>query len=191
MTDSNFIDDCMNIYNKCSHVLFDDNIDRPPFWPVIVTALIIFLTVGEIGSQSCENGACNHYKNVEPSDESTTGDIDNLISRVKINHTVVGWRRALIIAMLLSLIVLVIFYPGLPDGFDFFLVATIIFLSVYFTTSWFQWHGWKARDFKIEEKLLHLRNNIKEKEIYYKTNNSNDYYGYSSVMNHIDSILSE
>lgn len=186
---TNFIDDCINIYNNYCHPILFDNIDRPPFWPVIVMALIIFLAVGEIGSQSCENGGCNHYKNIEKSSSNnSTSDIDTLISRVKINHTVVGWRRALIAAMLLSLVILFLFYPGLPDGFDFFLVATFLFLIIYFITAWFQWHWWKARDFKIEEKLLRLRHNIKDDEIDREL--EGNYHG-DSIMNTIESILSE
>lgn len=179
MSDNNFIDDCINIYNNYCYPALFGNINRPPFWPVIVTAIIIFLAIGEIGSQSCENGSCGHYKNIAVSKNK----IDELISRVKLNHTTVGWRRALIIAMLLSLIILCIFYSGLPDGFDFFLVSTILFLIIYFTSSWFQWHWWKARDFKIEKHLLQLRHQVNDMKYHRNDKNNNSMY-------YIDSILS-
>ena len=199
MSNRNLIDDCVNIYNQyCYPVLFGE-LQRPPIWPVIVTAIIIFLAIGEIGSQSCENGCCKHYKNIDKScscNESSK-NIDTIISRIKLNHTSVGWRRALILAMLLSLIILMIFYPGLPDGFDFFLISTILFLLIYFTSSWFQWHWWKARDFQIEQKLLNLRHNIKdieiereiENELNKNLNKNRNTNGYDSVMNHLSSIL--
>lgn len=193
MTNRNFIDDCIHIYNEyCYPVLFGE-MDRPPIWPVIVTAIIIFLSISEIGSQSCQNGKCNHYNNIEPSSISgpSSKNIDTLISRLKLNHTVVGWRRALILAMLLSLIILCLFYPGLPDGFDFFLISTILFLLIYFTTAWFQWHWWKPLDYKIEDRLLSLRHKIKEQEIDNEIRKYRDNYlnGYSSVMDKISSIL--
>ena len=100
-----------------------------------------------------------------------------------------GWRRALLIAVILSAIILVIFYPKLPDGFDYFLIVTIIFIVVYFTSVWFQWHWWKGRDFKIEDKLLHLRSTIKNKEIEMKYSDFS--FGYPSVTKRINSILSE
>ncbi len=184
-----FIDECRSFYHKyCSPIIFD-SIERPPFWPVIVMALIIFLAVSEIGSQSCADGNCNHYRSVEPNSTITSKSIDSLISRVSINHTVVGWRRALILAMLLSLIILAFYEDNLPNGFDFFLVATIIFLAIYLTSSWLQWHWWKARDFKIEDELLLLRNKIKETEIKKEISREKNYYGDMSVMNHLESIL--
>ncbi len=189
MPDRDFINDCIDIYNKyCYPILFSD-LHRPAIWPVIVVAIVIFLAVSEIGSQSCVDGHCNHYKNIEPScpDDLSSDNIDTLISRIKINHTVVGWRRALIVAILLALVILFLFSPSeLPDGFDFFLVATILFLVIYFTTTWFQWHWWKPRDFKIEEKLLQLRHTVKGREI----NGELHRYGSGSVMDQIDSILS-
>ncbi|GAH03695.1 unnamed protein product, partial [marine sediment metagenome] len=55
-------------------------------------------------------------------------------------------------------------------------------LIIYFTGVWFQWHWWKPRDFKIEERLLNLRHSIKEREL---DNYSNNYSEYSSMMNKI------
>lgn len=183
--EQNFIDDCIAIYNKyCYPVLFE-NISRPPIWPVIVMAIIIFIAVAEIGSQSCQDGHCNHYDSIyKVSDKDpSTEHIDSLVSRVKLNHTVVGWRRALLLAIILSLIILVLFYPGLPDGFDFFLVSTILFLVIYFTSTWFQWHWWKAKDFNIEDSLYHLRHQIKQKEL--------DHCQRSNRMNHGDPIINK
>lgn len=184
-----FIDECLNFYHRyCSPIIFD-NIERPPFWPVIVMALIIFLAVTEIASQSCADGNCNQFKDVEPGSEITSKSIDSLISRVSINHTVVGWRRALILAMLLSLIILFFYDDGLPHGFDFFLVATIIFLTISLTSNWLEWHWWKARNFKMEDELLLLRSEVKEREIKKEISREKNYYGDMSVMNHIESIL--
>ena len=184
-----FIHECINFYNEyCRPIIFDE-INRAPFWPVIVMALIIFLTVSEIGSQSCADGHCNHFRSIDPPSDITSKNIDSLISRIRINHTVVGWRRALILAMILSLIILMFYDDGLPSGFDFFLVAVIIFLAIYLTTSWLQWHWWKARDFKVEDQLLLLRSEVKEREIKEQISRNRNYYGDMSVMSHIESIL--
>ena len=92
--------------------------------------------------------------------------------------------------MLLSLIILAIFYHDLPDGFDFFLVSTILFLIIYFTSAWFQWHWWRVRDYNIEKGLLELIHNIKEIQMNNNRYDNKRNYGNSSVMKHLDSILS-
>ena len=176
----NYVDNCIYFvqdnYNK-----YIGHVDRAPFWPVLITAIIIFLAVSEIGSQDCDSGSCGHYK----SKIKTNNDVDNVINQLRLNHTSIGWRRALILSMLLSLIIITLFYPGLPDGFDFFLVSTILFLIIYFTGSWFEWHWWNVKDNQIEDRLLELRHNINE----IKLNRKDNYYE-SSVMRHISSILS-
>ena len=190
----NFTQKC---YNFCHHILCNDN-NRPPIWPVIVTAIIIFIVIGEIGSQECTGGKCNHYKNIYQVKKNapTSKKIDSLISRIKLNHTTIGWRRALLLAIVLSLIILVIFNPGLPDGFDFFLVSTILFLVIYFSTVWLQWHWHRCKDYENEESLLKLRHQIKDMELNKKhSKRKRKYYnngqGYPSVMSHIESILSD
>jgi hypothetical protein len=167
MSESGFINGCSNIYYKYCYPLLFGEIRGPPIWPVIVISIIIFLAVAEIGSQSCQNGDCNHYKNLEKVGNNPTSVkmIDNIISRVNLNHTTVGWRRAMILSMILSIIILSMFYSGLPDGFDFFLVATILFIIMYLLSVWFQWHWWKAKDNKIESRLLNLRNEVKDIEL--------------------------
>ena len=195
MPKPNFIDDCMYLYYSYCYPIFFGKIGGPPIWPVIVVSIIIFIAVAEIGSQSCQGGKCNHYKSVESvkySDPSSK-TIDGIISRINLNHTVVGWRRALILAIILALSVLMYFYPGLPDGYDFFLVATILFIVIYLFSVWFQWHWWKGRDHKIENKLLGLRHKVKNIELDNNSYNSNTYHnnnntyynnGYSSNNHH-------
>lgn len=193
MSYQNMFNDYNYFYQKYLEPVFFGNIVRPQFWPVIVTALIIFLTISEIGSQSCADGNCGHFRSVNaPNNENkklTSNYIDGLISRIKLNHTVVGWRRSLILAIILSLIILLPYNDGLPDGLDFFLIATILFLIIYFVSSWFQWHWWKARDHEMEDELLLLRDDIKKREIKKDISKKDNYYGDFSVMSHIESIL--
>lgn len=195
MLDNNFINTCKQFYAKCYSMVTDDKIKRPAIWPVIVVAIIIFVVVGEIGSQSCQDGQCNHYDNVDKvsDNEPTSKHIDSLISRIKLNHTTVTWRRALVLSMILSLCILTLFYPGLPDGFDFFLVSAICFLVLYFAATWLQHHWWAPKDYQEEEYLYNLRNSVKEMEIdtdmkrqTIKLGNT----GYQSITNKISSILS-
>ena len=195
MYENNLIDTCKQFYNKCYSIVTDDDIQRPAIWPVIVMAIIIFIVVGEIGSQSCKNGQCNHYNNVDKisSDDLTSKHIDSLISRIKLNHTTVTWRRVLLLSMILSLSILTIFYPGLPDGFDFFLVSAICFLVLYFSVAWFQYHWWRPKDYEQEEYLYNLRNQVKEMELNnagIKRNMKFGNSGYQSITNKISSILS-
>ena len=80
---SNFIDDCVGMYNNFFYPVLFGEIKGPPIWPVIVVSIIVFLLVGEIGSQSCSDGSCNHYKNIIPSKSSDTSskNIETIMRR--------------------------------------------------------------------------------------------------------------
>jgi hypothetical protein len=96
-------------------------------------------------------------------------------------------------SMILSLIILTIFYPGLPDGFDFFLVSAICFLVLYFSTAWFQYHWWRPKDYEQEDYLYNLRHQVREMELDKNLLKRKQIYGdkgYPSVTNKINSVLS-
>ena len=198
---SNIVDDCVNLYNKYCHPILFSEIKRPPIWPVIVTAIIIFIAVGEIGSQDCTNGHCNHYKNVDPElekGELLSQKVDYVIEKLRLNHTVVGWRRALLLSMILSLVILIGYYACLPDGFDYFLVTFILFVVIYGSSVCLQWYWWRSRDNIEEEHLYKLRNQIKQYEIQYGNPSKSSDHSYnndttdlfSDSYDYVNSILS-
>jgi len=94
MSNSNFIGDCLHIYdNYFIPILFDEN-NLFKIWPLFVIILLIFLITIEIRSQSCEDGNCDHYKNMDlfTSSDLCTKKIDTIIYRLNLNYTVVSWR---------------------------------------------------------------------------------------------------
>ena len=129
-------------------------------WPIIVLTLVIFLIWADDGSQNCLNQYCNNSAPTVAKNDTPVQSIDKIIDAVRTNHTLVGWRRAIIVALIVSLLVLILLYKRFPDGFTVFLIATFVFVGVYFIDIWFQAHWWKMNDMKIEESLYKLRSTL-------------------------------
>ena len=132
-------------------------------WPVIVFGIIVFLVWTENGTQNCNGKWCNHsafekYKNVKS--ENSKIVIDKTISAVRTNHTLIGWRRALLVSLLIAIIVTGIFCQKVVHGFVFTMVTIILFIGIYFSSAWFQFRWWKPNDNKIERALKSLRSRI-------------------------------
>jgi len=163
-----FKNTCSNFYNNYCEPLLFRNFRGPPFWPVIVVSIVLFLLSTEIGSQDCVDGNCNHYndytKSINKKDKPSKS-IDKIINMIRLNHTLVNWRRAMIVAIFLSTIITFFVYSGLPPGIDFLIVATVIFTFLYLSDAWVQIHWWNFNDTKVEDKLLELRNHLKQDEI--------------------------
>ncbi len=131
-----------------------------PLWPIIIIGLVVFLIWTEYGSQDCRQQSCNNQARVIYPEDDDLEAIDKISYNVLKNHTVIGWRRALLAAIFISLIVLFIFCPDFPDGFTVFVTITLIFFLVYFSSAWFQAHWWKFNDYKIDESLKELRQRL-------------------------------
>lgn len=109
----------------------------PILWPFIVIILIAFLIWTEDGSQNLNNPRAHH----QPPSITATDLPDDIISKVKIavrnSSEVVGWRRALIVSLILSLILLFLLLPVFPAGFTIFLITLLFFVPIYFISVWF------------------------------------------------------
>ncbi len=153
-------------YNTYENVLCRD-FGGPPIWPLFVFAILLFLVSSEFGSQDCVDGKCNHYKTVEDIEKTDTISlsIDKIIDRIRLNHTVVDWRRVMFLSIIISSVILFYYYGDLPPGFVFFMLTVIIFVIVYLSHSWVQAHWWKMNDWKIEDALIELRNKSKKYEL--------------------------
>ena len=135
--------------------------DKGLIWPFIIILLVAFLIWTEDGSQNCLNKKCNNSCPEINKQDKPTHMIDKIIENVRLNHTEVIWRRSLLVAIFASLLIFVLFYrKGFPHGIKMFLLIVIIFLGVYFSTSWLQLKWWKANNSKIESSLYRLRANI-------------------------------
>ncbi len=140
----------------------------PPLWLLFILVLIIFLCWTERGSQDCLHRRCiNATPHVELQDE-TGSAIDKTIETLRKNHTLVGWRRALLIALIVTIPIYYLmrrtsspklgFLSGIiPSGYEFFVIATIIFVITYFSSVWLNYVWFAPRDLAIEQTLLQIR----------------------------------
>jgi len=151
-------------------------IDNMYYWPIVVIVLIVYLLWSEYGSQDCSKQSCNNRARVIYGEDDWYEAIDKINHNVHMNHTIVGWRRALLVAIIVTILVLFIFYNGkkgstpgdryavayaLPDGFTVFIVTVIIFVIVYFSSAWIQYSWWRNNDYKIEDSLKLLKKKYK------------------------------
>ncbi len=133
-----------------------------PIWPIIIIVLIVYLVWTEYGSQDCREQNCNNRAKIIHSTDTRGTAIDKISSNVLKNHAVIGWRRTLIVAIIIAIIVLLIFCKEFPHGFTVTIAILIIFLLAYFSSAWLQAHWWKFNDYKIERSLKDLRKHYKD-----------------------------
>jgi len=128
------------------------------FWILLISGVILlYLVWTEIKSQDCLNRQCiNSTPLVNLKDTSRTA-IDKTIETLRKNHIIVGWRRALMIAIIVSIPIIFFLIHRFPSGFEFVVVVTIIFVIVYFSSVWLQAFWWGQNDLKIEKSLMTLR----------------------------------
>ena len=181
MANQNFIDDTIRLYNTYVHPALFTDIERGPIWPVIAAgAFLILVALEVIRSQD--------HVNLKP--KTASEKIDSAVNKLWMKEKAVGWRISLLISILLALIIMFIFSPVLPNGFDFFLVTMFLFTLIYLGSNWFYWHWHKPNDSKYEKELLNLRHQIKEMEIQQDFNQfKTDDVGYKTVLQRIESTL--
>jgi len=194
---TNLFDECINIYKKHIYPVLSSDFGNSPIWPVIVVALIIYLLTSEINNQSCQGGDCGIYRDVKKhwkkdghKSKGASDYIDKIIDRLNLNHNVTEWRRVLLISIILSLIILFLFHPVFPDGFDVFLVTSILFLILYPICNLFQYNSYQLNDTNNQEKLQYIRSQLKNIEIENNQDTDQDQdEGYSSILKHIEHII--
>jgi len=126
-------------------------------WPFIIIGIIVFLIWTEDGSQNCHGKWCNNTPEFITPTDTTRKIIDKIRDMVRINHTVVGWRRALLVSIFCAMFILLLFQKSFPSGIQVFIVTILIFIPVYMSCTWFVEHWWKMNDYQIESSLLQLR----------------------------------
>ncbi len=137
-----------------------DNLDlnQEHIWPLIVIGIVTYLVWTEYGSQDCRHQNCNNRAEIIYPEDSISEIIKKISSYLSINHAIVEWRRSLLVAIAIGLIVLFIFCPYFPDGFTVLVTIFLIFFVVHFSSVWLSTHWWKTNDDKIERSLRNLRN---------------------------------
>lgn len=139
-----------------------------PYWPIIAIVVAVFLTRTEIGSQNCSiirdgQQLCNHDSPLPSDHDLPEETIDKMIRSLRRHHTAVGWRRAMLVSIILSIIILMWLNKGkMVHGLVFFITAVIIFVIIYFASVWFQSKWFSKNDSDIEKHLRHLESILEE-----------------------------
>lgn len=127
------------------------------WWLILPLAIGIYIIFTEPASQSCLNKKC--YNSTPPMElnDSIKQGIDKTIETLRKNHTLVGWRRAILIGLITAIPISYIVAKEFPSGFIFLGISFIVAFGAYFMTVWFEYVWWFARDNEIEKELLKLR----------------------------------
>ncbi len=137
-----------------------DNLDlnQDRIWPLIIIGIITYLVWTEYGSQDCRHQNCNNRADIIYPEDSISEVMKKISNNLSKNHAIVEWRRSLLAAIVIGLIILFIFCPHFPDGFTVLVTIFLIFFVVHFSSVWLSTHWWKTNDDKIEKSLRNLRN---------------------------------
>lgn len=127
-------------------------------WPFIVIIIICFLIWTEDGSQNLKNRQAHHHSPPINYLDSNRTIISKTQVAVSNRGNVVGWRRAMLISIILTLGILFFLNPTVfPHGFTVLIISTIIFLVIYFTFVDFQSRYISSRTEEIDETLTLLK----------------------------------
>lgn len=129
-------------------------------WPLLWIGVLVFAVWSENGSQNCNGGKCNNSAPEINEKDGSTDIIDKTCVAVRTSNYLVGWRRALIVSLLVSIIIVWMFFDKVPHGFVYFIILLLIFIPVYFSSSLIQFSHWKHRNNEIERQLRVLRSSI-------------------------------
>lgn len=145
-----------------------EQLANTPYWPIIAIVVSVFLVRTENGSQNCSiirdgEQMCNHNSPLSEEDDLPEETIRKMIRSLRRHHTAVGWRRAMLVSIIISILLLMWINKGkMAHGLVFFVTAVIIFTVVYFVSVWFQSEWFNQNDIKIEKHLRNLENMIDE-----------------------------
>jgi len=143
--------------------LFDFN-NSWAIWPVILTAVVIYLILSEFGSQDCTTQDCNNRLPVLYDDDTEVEMIDKINEALRKNHRLVTWRLSFICGFIISLFIIAMFYSAnMISGIVFFILLLTIFFVTAACFSWFNAHYWRQISYKEEQTLMELRHKVQER----------------------------
>ncbi len=146
---------CRDLYDHWEPVIFHNQLNLGSYWIFFLFIILLVLLYEEINY---------NIPTLELEGKSKKRLIDYVLSKVRNNHIVdINWRTSLVSALVISFILsYFLFYPfEVPPGFVYFFLVIIIWGITYFSLNWVTSHCWKMNDYKIEDNLLKLRNDLK------------------------------
>lgn len=132
----------------------------PILWPFIIVILLTFLIWTEDESQNLFNPRCHHRSPSILLMDDDKRIIDKTLIALQNQSNVVGWRRALIASILLTIFLLFLLITVFPSGFTIFLVITMFFVTFYFSSIWIMSRWYTPNNEKIKMELLKIRTKI-------------------------------
>lgn len=132
---------------------------QPQTWSLIsllFLLLVVYLISTEIQSQDCYERICYNTTPEAQSEDKPSEMIDKIITTLRVNHSPVEWRKALLIGLFVASCVILL--TGVCSTLsNFILITLIVFIIVYFAATWTNWTYWRQIDNYIERQLLILR----------------------------------
>lgn len=122
---------------------------------VVSFLLILFLIHSEIGSQDCLSKTCHNSTPEVTKEDSIDQARIKLIATLRKNHFLVAWRRALILALIITLIFKFTYIRNL-SGRYYWAIVIILFVLFYAALEVPQKCHWKHVDEHIEDSLLRV-----------------------------------
>ena len=138
-----------------------------PIWPVIAVAIVGFASWGEQHSQNCTQQCINQPKPIE-SEDNAIAIIDKIRFAVNNQHKMVHWRRVVVTAIILAVIIILLLswlagQISMPRGYDVLIVAIFLFVIMYFSANSMSTYWWQYVDENIEAALLAYRHYLSDK----------------------------
>ena len=130
---------------------------------VVVIILVYFCYTTEHKSQDCSNvnQPCINYTPLVQQSDSLLVAIEKLIETSRKNFNSVGWRRAMFVSLLVSLIICLLIWIQFLEvkmtASKLIIMIVIIFGLVYLSTVYVQNCWWAPRSLQLEDQILNLR----------------------------------
>lgn len=125
---------------------------------VVVTVILFYLVISEIRSQDCLSGNCENTVDLPSELDSKNVAVDRSIELLQRSYTSVGWRRGLIVGLLVACVMsLYMYYLGIHFSWKkFILITVIVFIFTYSMYQWFQISYIKPVCWQAENTLVRL-----------------------------------
>uniref|UniRef100_A0A6C0BLZ6 Uncharacterized protein n=1 Tax=viral metagenome TaxID=1070528 RepID=A0A6C0BLZ6_9ZZZZ len=123
---------------------------------IALCIIIIFLLWAEDRSQNGLEKPCQHsHPNFSDRCDLKTR-ISRLIANVNLSHSIVEWRRSLLVAIICTLLISLILV-GTMDAGTLIFTITVVFLIIYVCSGIVYWSIYQPRNEDITRKLLKIQ----------------------------------
>ena len=131
----------------------------------LILIIIAILLYAEYSAHDCVPGKiCTHNSKPPTKSDNKVEYVDKIRKMVRNNYDYISWRQALLVALIVLIPLVYFIYQRLPDLYEFFVITTIVFLGIYFSSIWIWTHFFYPNGLSIEKSLLKLRDKLTDKD---------------------------